>query len=150
MKLMTRHKNLILLICSLNVLQVLGFPDNSDHKTTPAPKYPKSTKFLTALCKNKNEIPNLNRNTIGGEQAGIGEFPFQVALGYKDQNNEIDYNCGGSLIADDIVLTAAHCANRSDAVPVSVKLGRASLIPDEYDYEDGEDIQIQVKFLSIY
>jgi len=203
------------LICALNVLQVLGLPDNSHHstpvcqldnnqrgickaaknceyvlelikgkrysefshcqfegrtpivccpegtsvsvKTTttraqakPAPSYPKSTKFLTALCKYKHEIPDLNQNVVGGEPAGVGEFPFQVALGYKDHNNEIEYKCGGSLIADDIVITAAHCANRQDSIPVTVKLGRASLIPDEYDFGDGEDIEIQVKLISIY
>ena len=73
-----------------------------------------------------------------------------MALGYRNQDNEIEYKCGGSLIADDIVLTAAHCVNRKDNKPVTVKLGRASLIPDEYDYGEGEDIEIQASFKFIY
>jgi len=113
-------------------------------------EYPKSKKFTEALCKDVVHPDPLETNIVGGEPAGVGKFPFQVALGYKDHNNEIEYKCGGSLIADDIVITAAHCANRKDNKPVTVKLGRTSLIPDEYDYAKGEDIEIQVKFISIY
>jgi len=36
---------------------------------------------------------------IGGDDAAIGDYPYFVVMG----------NCGGALIAPDIVLTAAHC-----------------------------------------
>lgn len=111
----------------------------------PVPKYPKSKKFKKALCKDIPVFTVFSPNIVGGEPADVGEFPFQVALGYKNlQTNKIEYNCGGSLIADDIVLTAVHCANRNNNLPVTVKLGRTSLVPDEYDYGEGEDIDIQV------
>jgi len=115
-------------------------------QTKPVPTYPKSIKFTEALCKDIVHPIRVGIKIVAGENATVGEFPFQVALGYLNQNNEIEYRCGGSLIADDIVLTAAHCANRKDSAPVIVKLGRASLIPDEYDYAKGEDIEIQVNF----
>jgi len=47
-----------------------------------------------------------SRNLIvGGSTAPPNRYPYFVAL--KDNNREIQ--CGGSLIAPDIVLTAAHC-----------------------------------------
>lgn len=87
-----------------------------------------SSKFENALCKNVNSFEIIDDHIIGGEQAKVGEFPFQVALGYLDKNSKnIKFDCGGSLIADDIVLTAAHCVNKKEAVPVIVRMGRVSM-----------------------
>ena len=104
------------------------------------PSYPKishfskpikksSLKFQKALCKNAKPIERLETHIINGDKAKIAEFPFQVALGYfsKDTKN-IKFDCGGSLIADDIVLTAAHCVNKKGAQPIMVRMGRVSLM----------------------
>ena len=104
------------------------------------PSYPKkliasplviktSTKFQNALCKNIQTFEKIDDHITGGEKADVKEFPFQVALGYfsKDTKN-IKFDCGGSLIADDIVLTAAHCVNKKGAQPIMVRMGRVSLM----------------------
>ena len=44
------------------------------------------------------------RRVVGGAAAGAGEFPWMVALIIGSKNL-----CGGSIIADRWVLTAAHC-----------------------------------------
>lgn len=85
--------------------------------------------FEKALCGkvNVNTSPNLDNKIISGERAQVQEFPFQVALGYKSLDGNVTFDCGGSIIANNIILTAAHCANKRDTLPVTVRLGRVSL-----------------------
>ncbi|KAL0116153.1 hypothetical protein PUN28_011186 [Cardiocondyla obscurior] len=73
-------------------------------------------------------------NIYGGVQSKRGEFPYMVALGYEneDQNDDnsetIKYNCGGTLISSQHVLTAAHCVNNiQEKVPIEVRVGSEDL-----------------------
>lgn len=53
---------------------------------------------------------NTNSRIIGGQDAALSANPWQVALLYADDiNNARAQFCGGSVIADKWVLTAAHC-----------------------------------------
>ena len=60
---------------------------------------------------------------IGGTTAKEGSFPFFVRI-----DNNVQNICGGSLIAPDIVLTAAHCF--TDGLSVVVGGTTAFVIPD--------------------
>lgn len=52
-----------------------------------------------------------NTRVVGGVDASLGEFPWMVAIGYRNPNNPNNpkWLCGGSLITSRHVLTAAHC-----------------------------------------
>ena len=42
---------------------------------------------------------------IGGNDAPYGRYPYMVSL----LNEAGEHTCGGSLVAADVVITAAHC-----------------------------------------
>lgn len=94
---------------------------------------PYSEKFEKALCNmgstsGLTQPLDLQYNIVGGVEAEIGEFPFFTALGYRTIDNEAIFDCGGSLIASDIVLTAAHCVNNIGSREIIVRIGRVSLL----------------------
>ena len=83
---------------------------------------------------NSVNLKQRRRNLIiNGNEAPETRYPYSVSL----QSNSQHY-CGGSLIAPDIVITAAHCITTvaSSTSSTTVILGRYDLdSPTDYDYE---------------
>ncbi|KAK3505692.1 hypothetical protein QTP70_004466, partial [Hemibagrus guttatus] len=66
--------------------------------------------------------PPLNNKIVGGEDASPGSWPWQVSI----QRNGFHF-CGGSLINENWVLSAAHCFQRYTAPEITIYLGIESL-----------------------
>ncbi|XP_053550125.1 serine protease 27-like [Bombina bombina] len=67
--------------------------------------------------------PILSNRIVGGQDASQGEWPWQVSL--QINNGHV---CGGSLITDTWVMTAAHCFEMSqNALDFTVYLGAYQL-----------------------
>uniref|UniRef100_A0A1B6FAW4 Peptidase S1 domain-containing protein n=1 Tax=Cuerna arida TaxID=1464854 RepID=A0A1B6FAW4_9HEMI len=64
---------------------------------------------------------------IGGEQAEYKEFPHMVVIGYGPHLTTAKWLCGGSLVSEFYILTAAHCLISHQGEPTFVKLGVINL-----------------------
>lgn len=66
------------------------------------------------------QLPMHGGKIVGGLPIEINEAPYQVSL--QDRGYHI---CGGSIISEDFVLTAAHCTSGNKAKNFKVRAGTA-------------------------
>merc|ERR1711994_548531 len=87
-------------------LPEVAFGTPSAPRTAPKPfEFKKGNKSFVEECGLEN--PNgIEDRIVGGHEAAHHEWPWQVALFVDDARF-----CGGSLISDEWVMTAAHCAD---------------------------------------
>ncbi|XP_027898280.1 transmembrane protease serine 9-like isoform X3 [Xiphophorus couchianus] len=90
----------------------------SDRNVSCTPSFTQTTINISEVCGQ----PSLNTRIVGGEAAPAGSWPWQVSL------HLFSHFCGGSLVNDQWVLTAAHCVGGLAGIPslVTVYLGRQS------------------------
>lgn len=74
---------------------------------------------------------------VGGEPVeSIDSYPWLVSIKYSGR-----HSCGGSLIAPNLVLTAAHCAHPMSVADVTVSVRRYNLSLSTLD-EGGYDFSV--------
>ncbi|MDR7280465.1 S1 family peptidase [Catenuloplanes atrovinosus] len=78
--------------------------------------------LITAVALGGTAVPGVAQakpDVVGGTRAAQGEFPFMVRL---------SMGCGGALYTSQIVLTAAHCLDRTGAITnITATLGAVDL-----------------------
>ncbi|KAF5281650.1 hypothetical protein FQA39_LY17748 [Lamprigera yunnana] len=83
---------------------------------------------------------------VGGSPASPGEFPFMAAIGFNTDDG-VGWYCGGTLISENFVLTAAHCASsRFYGDPIKIRLGDIDLTrnDDGAEYKEYNIQEIKV------
>ncbi|XP_017787322.1 PREDICTED: venom protease-like isoform X2 [Nicrophorus vespilloides] len=104
--------------------------ETSGRNPTPVPvvETPNDGFLRPPHCGHSNHS---NDRIVGGKPAKLGEFPWIVALGYRSNNpNQPYWLCGGSLITETHVLTAAHCVHNRQTLYV-VRVGDLDLYSDD-------------------
>eukprot|EP00092_Neocalanus_flemingeri_P031312 GFUD01034008.1.p1 GENE.GFUD01034008.1~~GFUD01034008.1.p1 ORF type:complete len:384 (+),score=80.88 GFUD01034008.1:143-1294(+) len=73
------------------------------------------------LCGERRTRSQLNLKIAGGEEAEVNEFPWAALLVIRGSGPS--KRCGGSLINERFVLTAAHCLPAASQLNITVLLG---------------------------
>lgn len=100
-------------------------------------------KFLTPPSCGKTSITE--SRILGGEISQDGAWPWIAALGYRTfENPETAWHCGGTIISDKYILTAAHCLKpkHPEFILHKVKLGGNDLTNDSDGFEISIDTVI--------
>ncbi|MDQ3385091.1 MAG: trypsin-like serine protease [Actinomycetota bacterium] len=74
---------------------------------------------------------------VNGRESELGDWPWQVAL-----LGDGGQRCGGVIVAPDLVVTAAHCAEASDAASLTVVAGSIDLRRDGGQERDITSVEV--------
>lgn len=80
----------------------------AEDQATPA------TDDSTGGADDESDASNQSPFIIGGSETTISVAPWMVQLAYYDSTTDEGYFCGGTLVAPNKVLTAAHCLSGLD------------------------------------
>ena len=74
-------------------------------------------------------VAKVGRRIVGGSEPPIGKYPWLALIGFtKRGRSKQQWACGGALIGDQYVLTAAHCVTGIGPYSVYVVLIFSNII----------------------
>jgi len=110
-----------------------GTSEGSTEATTNQNSSPSPTPGPTSSTCNCG-VPNRVTKIVGGQETEVNEYPWQVGLVSSWGTSPW---CGGSLISNQYVMTAAHCTEGSSPSDIRVLLG-------EHDISDAENYIVPI------
>ncbi|XP_018569501.1 serine protease easter-like isoform X2 [Anoplophora glabripennis] len=73
---------------------------------------------------------NYDKKIRGGTEASLREFPWMALLAYNTDTGR-QFKCGGSIINENYILTAAHCIVKTPYPLVGVRVGEYSILSEK-------------------
>ncbi|XP_044258985.1 serine protease snake-like isoform X2 [Tribolium madens] len=84
----------------------------------------------------KNECGHkIVKRIIGGEVATRKEFPHMALLGFEEASGNVTSICGGTIISDRFILTAAQCFSQNGITRINVKIGVTNVNETDHKQE---------------
>merc|ERR1711953_1437865 len=110
-------------LCCEDQNQITTQAPTTPRPTTQRPTTQRPTTQTTAAPQQDNCGTNANNRIVGGTESRQGDWPWAVVLGTKNTfSNRFSVQCGGTLLDQTTVLTAAHCFDQAGG-PNVVRLG---------------------------
>merc|ERR1719477_1645 len=113
---------------------------NSGGETTAAPGTTTTTTAAPSSSTCQCGIPNRSNRIVGGVETEVNEYPWQVAL--VSPNGRSPF-CGGTLISDRHVMTAAHCTVGQAASPSGLRV-----LLGEHKTDDATQTKVEVQAIN--
>ncbi|XP_044265437.1 uncharacterized protein LOC123011852 [Tribolium madens] len=102
-------------------------PDVSNHK---------NVKLLHKNCGHLDSVDKI----VNGNKTGLFEFPWMALLSYQTDNGP-SFLCGGTIINEKYILTAAHCVTNIKHKLIGVRVGEHDIRTNtDCEEEEGEEI----------
>merc|ERR1712128_267688 len=117
------------------------FSTSSPAETTTAPAETTATPSETTAAPSSScqcGIPNRSNRIVGGVETEVNEYPWQVVLVSRTGRSPF---CGGTLISDRHIMTAAHCTAGSKASNIYILLG-------EHKINDAKQTKVEVATIT--
>ncbi|KAJ8925736.1 hypothetical protein NQ315_009584 [Exocentrus adspersus] len=114
--------------------------DEEDNVVGPPPtpssvENHENLKYLPEEC---GLIESPGNKIAGGENATLNEFPWMAMLLYG-KGDKLVPNCGGSILNENYILTAAHCVVDTPLPFVGVRVGEYSLLSERDCVQDRQN-----------
>ena len=107
--------------------------------------------FITSnlvACNNQEFSPNnfnKNNRVVGGYEVAEGSYPAQAAILFKNTDSIYDAQfCGGTFIAPNWVVTAAHCVDGVSKSAIDVGFGLTTLPEYNVPENRADVVEIQI------
>nr|CAH7750966.1 unnamed protein product [Callosobruchus chinensis] len=126
--------NEVKVCCPSDPIRIPGSENADSASNTPNPPNIANHRNIRLLPTNCG-LMNSDNRIKNGENAGLNEFPWMALISYRTSRGP-DFRCGGTIINDRWILTAAHCIKGNRRQLLGVRVG-------EHDISTRTDCETQ-------